>query len=199
MNSIILIGCGGHAKSIIDTLETSKEWEIGGLIGLPTEMSSRILGYSLIGTDSDLEFLRNKFNYACIAIGQLKSPNKRIEIAKMLQSYNYKLPNIISPFSVISKHSKLGIGNFISHGSIINAGSQIENCCIINSNALIEHDVIIKSYSHVSTGVILNGGVEIGERCFIGSGVIIREGIKIPPNSVITAGKRIMGWPLKNE
>ena len=27
--------------------------------------------------------------------------------------------------------------------------------------------------------------------------IILRENIKIPPNTIISAGKRIMGWPLK--
>ena len=33
MESLILIGAGGHAKSIIDIKDTKKDWKIYGLIG----------------------------------------------------------------------------------------------------------------------------------------------------------------------
>ena len=34
---------------------------------------------------------------------------------------------------------------------------------------------------------------------FIGSGAVLREGLNLPPNTVISAGKRVMGWPIQEE
>ena len=45
-------------------------------------------------------------------------------------------------------------------------------------------------------GALINGGVKIGNGSFVGSGAMLREGLVIPPNTVISAGKRVMGWPL---
>ena len=42
----------------------------------------------------------------------------------------------------------------------------------------------------------MNGGVEIGRSSFVGSGAMIREGLVLPQNAIISAGKRVMGWPL---
>ena len=52
---------------------------------------------------------------------------------------------------------------------------------------------MIGDYCHVSTGAIVNGGVKIGASSFIGSGAVLREGIDLPPKTVISAGKRVMG------
>tara|TARA_B100000212_G_scaffold342504_1_gene330066 strand:+ start:3954 stop:4547 length:594 start_codon:yes stop_codon:yes gene_type:complete len=195
MKELVLIGCGGHSKSIIDLIESSKLFKIYGLIGLTSELGKKILGHEVIGTDNDLQTIRNSCSYAFIAIGQIKSSLKRRELQKKLINLNFKFPKIISPNSYISTSSSFGEGTSIGHGAIINAEVKIGKHCIINSNALLEHDVKVGNYSHISTGVILNGNVEIGEESFIGSGAIIREGLKIPSGSIISAGERVMFWP----
>ena len=50
--SIILIGSGGHARSCIDVIEQQGKYQIAGLIGMPYEVHTQHLGYSLIGTDN---------------------------------------------------------------------------------------------------------------------------------------------------
>ncbi len=199
MRDLLLIGAGGHAQSVIDIIECKNEWVIKGLVGIDSEIDKEVLGYKIIASDKQLERLRKKYNYAFISIGQIKSSILRREIAEQLENLKFEYPNIISPFSVISKYSKIGCGNFIGHGAIVNASVHIKNQCIINSKSLLEHGVIVDSYCHISTGVILNGDVQIGEGSFIGSGSIIREGVKIPPNTTISAGSRIMGWPVKKK
>ena len=195
MNNILLIGTGGHCKSVIDLIEHEKKWLIKGLICEKDVLLENVLGYPIIGTDNDLKDLKKKYQYAFNSVGQIKSPKNRKNISEKLKNLKFFTPNIISPNSIISKHVLLGKGNFIGHGVIINSNSKIGDNCIINSKALIEHDAIIKSFCHISTGVIINGDVSIGEGSFIGSGSIIREGVKIPPFSTITAGSRVMGWP----
>ena len=93
----------------------------------------------------------------------------------------------------------LGQGCTVGHGVIVNASAEVGDHCILNSRSLIEHDVKVGEHCHISTGVILNGGVRIGSGSFIGSGAILREGLNLPEHTVIGAGKRIMGWPLRNQ
>ena len=39
----------------------------------------------------------------------------------------------------------------------------------------------------------------MGRGSFIGSGAMIREGLVLPPRTVIGAGKRVMGWPPRDQ
>lgn len=191
---IILIGCGGHARSVIEIIESTDYWAIEGLVGKQEELNKKILGYEIIATDDDLQLLREKITYSFISIGQIKNSQRRVEILEKLKKLNFKLPNLISSSAIVSRHAKLKYGISVGHGAIINAGAKIEENCIINSNALIEHDVEVCKNSHISTGALINGNVKIGKNCFIGSGSIIREGIKIPNNTIIGAGKTILNW-----
>ena len=43
------------------------------------------LGYSVIGKDKDLKTLREKYEFAFIAIGQIKSPRIRIDLFNRLK------------------------------------------------------------------------------------------------------------------
>lgn len=199
MNPLLLIGCGGHARSLIDLIESAAEWQIQGLVGLPKQIGSRVLGYPVIGCDDDLPELRKEFPTAVLAIGQLANPAPRQRLSAELEKLGFQFSVFISPYAVVSRHAKLGPGTTVGHGVIVNAGAVVGNHCIINSRALIEHDVQVGHHCHISTGVLLNGGVTVGSGSFIGSGAIIREGLNLPPMTVIGAAKRVMGWPPRDQ
>ena len=198
MKEVIILGCGGHAKSVIDIILSNNDWEIKGLIGKKDELNKSVLNYKVIGTDDDLKEISKDIYELILGIGQIGSSKKRQEIVKDIEKYNFNFPTIKSNYSIVSLNSSIGEGTTIGHGAIVNADANIGRHCIINSSALIEHEVEINNFCHVSTGAVINGNVIIGEGSFIGSGAIIREGIKIPPNSIISAGRLVMGWPLNN-
>ena len=183
--NIILIGAGGHAKSCIDVINSESKYNIFGLIGLSSQVGSKVCGYPIIGTDDQLNEIVNDVSQAVIAIGDQK---KRSILYKYLINNGFKLPNIIAKGAYISRYSSMGQGNIFMHDVIINADVQIGNNCIFNTRALIEHDSTIDDNCHISTGAILNGNVKVEKDTFIGSGAKIMNGIKIGKNSIIGMG-----------
>ncbi len=196
MNKILLLGCGGHAKSVIDIVENSQNWQIGGLVGLEREIGNNVLGYEVLCSDNKLNEMRKIFDFAFVSVGKIGQCNKRNIIFENLNFYKFQIPTLISRKAYISSHATIEQGSFLGHGVIVNSAAKIGSNCIINSNTLIEHDVEIGKNCHISTGVIINGGCKIGDNSFIGSGAILRENLIIPQDSTISAGKRVMGWPL---
>ena len=197
MKSLLLVGCGGHARSLIELIESAADWQIYGLVGLPQEVGSFVLGYPVIGTDSDLVELSKFCSNAVLAIGQINDSSPRERLAEHLHQLGFKFPVLISSTASVSRHAKIGPGTTLGHGVIVNAGSTVGSHCILNSRALIEHDVHVGDHCHISTGVLVNGGVTVGPSSFIGSGAIIREGLHLPQSTLVGAGKCVMGWPLR--
>jgi len=191
VKNIILIGGGGHCKSVIDVIEQEGRFKIIGIVDKPELLGSSILGYSVVGNDSDLDDLAKKYQYALITVGQIKSPSLRIKLFDLAVKAGFALPNIISPNAYVSKHSSIGNGVIVMHNAIVNANASIGDNCIINSKALIEHDCSISKHCHVSTNVTINGGVTVESGCFIGSGSIAKESIAISENSFIKAGSLV--------
>jgi sugar O-acyltransferase (sialic acid O-acetyltransferase NeuD family) len=191
MKHIILIGGGGHCKSVIDIIEQEGKFEIAGIVDKPDLLGFNILGYSVIGNDSDLANLANKYQYALITVGQIKSPALRIKLFNMAVKAGFVLPKIISPRSYVSRHSTIGKGTIIMHDALINANTNIDDNCIINSKALVEHDCVVSKHCHISTNATINGGVMVKSGCFIGSSVVIKEATTINENSFIKAGSLV--------
>ena len=192
MKSIILLGNGGHCKSCIDVIENSEKFQIKGIITNEKNSSERFMKYKILGNDEDISSCFDKDDYGLIAVGQIKSPDKRILLFDILRKKKIQLATVISKYSLVSKTALLGVGTIIMHSSIINSDAKIGMNCILNTNSLVEHDVKIGNHCHISTGVILNGGVSIGNQCFIGSGCIVKEGINIGDNVLVSAGQIVM-------
>ena len=191
MKEILLIGDGGHCKSVIDVLEQEGQFNIAGIIGTDKSINSDVLGYKVIGVDSDIDRFSKIYKYAIVAVGQVKSPAIRIKIFSLLMKSGFVLPKIISPRSYVSKHAVIGSGSIIMHDAVVNANAVVGDNCIINSKALIEHDSIIHSHCHISTCATINGNVVVGEGSFIGSGAVTNNSIVIKKNSFFKAGALI--------
>lgn len=185
---ILLIGGGGHCKSVIDVIEQEGSFSITGIIDQKELIGETVLGYEIVGCDDDLEALFLKFKYAVVTVGQLKSPDLRIKLFTRLKAIGFEIPVIISPRAYVSKHATVQKGTVIMHDALINANVTIGENCIINSKALIEHDSVIHNHCHISTGAIVNGGTAIGEGTFFGSNATSKEYAIIAEKAFIKAG-----------
>ena len=176
---IILIGGGGHCKSVIDVIEHEGRFEIAGIIEKYVGESQEVLEYPLIGTDDELEKLRQEYDYAFVTIGHIASNSVRVKLFEKLKALDFKIPVIISPLAYVSKHAKIASGTVVMHHALLNAAVEVGENCIINSKALLEHDVVVGDNSHISTGAILNGGVSVTPNSFVGSSSVSKQGISV--------------------
>ena len=188
---IILIGGGGHCKSCIDVIESSGEFTIAGIVDSKDKIGETVLGYKVIGSDDDLTELKQKYEYALITVGQIKSAAIRIKIFNSLNKIGFTLPVIKASTAYVSPHASIEDGTIIMHQAMVNANVTVGKNCIINTKALIEHDSLIGDNCHISTNSVLNGDVNIGDECFVGScstfvnGISITNNVFIGINSVI--------------
>jgi len=192
MKNIVLIGGGGHCKSVIDVIEQEGRFEIYGIIDKPELLGSSILGYSVIGNDSDLDVLAKKYQYALVTVGQIKSPSLRVRLFDLATKAGFILATVISPRAYVSKHAEIGQGTVVMHDALVNANAKIGENCIVNSKALIEHDAIIENHCHISTGSIINGSTIVKNNTFFGSNSTAKEGIVVKEKSVIGGGSVIL-------
>jgi sugar O-acyltransferase (sialic acid O-acetyltransferase NeuD family) len=176
---IILLGGGGHCKSVIDVIEQEGRFEIAGIVEKYEGESKPVLGYPLIGTDDELEALREHYSYAFITVGHINSNSARKKLFSRLQALHFSIPVIISPLSYVSSHATLKEGTIVMHHALINASAHVGENCIINTKALIEHESIIQANSHISTGAIINGGVHVAADTFVGSGATTKQGVSV--------------------
>lgn len=184
--NLILLGGGGHCKSVIDVAE-SAGYNILGVLDRPEEVGNQVLDYKVIGTDDDIPQYIDKAEFV-ITVGFIKDPAIRIKLYNKVKEAEGKLATIIASSAHVSKYATLGEGTVIMHQAVVNAGANIGINSIINTFANIEHDAQIGDQCHVSTGTMVNGDCKVGDRCFIGSQSVLANGIEIGDDIIVGAG-----------
>lgn len=183
---LILIGGGGHCRSVIEGAESSG-MEIAGVLDLPGLVGSAILGYPVVGTDSDIEMYSGEFDFI-VTVGQIKDGSIRRSLAEKVSDAGGRLGKVTASSAAVSPHAFVGGGTVILHHASVNAGARVGRNCIVNTASNIEHDAAVGDNVHISTGAMVNGGAEIGDGCFIGSGAVICHGVRVCAGCVIGAG-----------
>ncbi len=185
---IVLIGGGGHCKSVIDIIEDNQEFRIIGIIDVNVKLGSELLGVPFIGTDEDIPLLVKKYTYFHISVGHILSNTNRVRIFQLITKLGGEFPILIAKDAYVSSFASIKAGTFIGHKVVINAGAQIGLNNIINTGAIVEHDSIIGDHCHISTMATVNADCEIGDNTFLSSHVVINRGIEIAKNTMIYSG-----------
>lgn len=184
--NLILIGGGGHCKSVIDVAE-SAGYNILGILDMPEEVGKSVFDYKVIGTDDDIPQYTDKAEFI-ITVGFIKNPAIRLFIFNKVKEAGGKLATIVASTAHVSRYATLGNGTVVMHHAVVNAGAQVGVNCIINTFCNIEHDAVIGDQCHISTGTMVNGECKVGERVFIGSQSVLANGITVGEDIIIGAG-----------
>jgi sugar O-acyltransferase (sialic acid O-acetyltransferase NeuD family) len=193
MRDIILVGGGGHCKSVIDSLNRLNQYNIRGIIDREENLGKIISGYKVIGTDNDLEKLFSQgIKYAFITLGSIGNPTIRIKLYNLCKSISFTIPKIIDSTAIISDNADIGFGTFVAKGVIINSDTVIGENAIINTGSIIEHDCRIGNNVHISPGVTVGGSVSVGINSHIGIGSTIIQNISIGRNVIIGSSSNVI-------
>ena len=186
---LILVGGGGHCKSVIEASE-SAGYSILGVLDMPEEVGKKILSTKVIGTDDDIPAYVDKAEFV-ITVGFIKNPTIRIKLYNKIKEVGGKLATIVASTAYVSKYAEIGEGTVVLHQTFVNAGAKIGNNVILNTATNIEHDAVIGDHSHVSTGTMVNGECKVGERCFIGSQSVLANCITVGDDIIVGAGSLV--------
>ncbi len=185
MEDIILIGYGGHAKSIADSIERKGDYKIIGY----TDKVDCHSKYKYLGDDSVLETYWNMgVKNVAICVGYLGKNRIREKIYAQVKKIGFCLPVICDPTSIISQSAFIGEGVFIGKNVVINSEVIIGKMAIINTGALVEHECIIGDFVHIAVGTVVCGQVKIGKSAFVGANATIIQCMEISEKEIVPAG-----------
>ena len=186
---LILVGGGGHCKSVLEAAE-SAGYSILGVLDMPEEVGKEILSTRVIGTDDDIPAYVDKAEFV-ITVGFIKNPATRIKLYNKIKESGGKFATIIASTAYVSKNATVGEGTVVMHHAFVNAGAEVGNNVILNTFTNIEHDAVIGDQCHISTGTMVNGDCKVGERCFIGSQSVLANGISVGDDIIVGAGSLV--------
>ena len=179
---LLIFGCSGHGKVILDLAGKGKQYEeICFLDDNPQERG--IMGVPVLGGRDFSDF--RDTDEVIVAIGNC---HIRANIQEYFAGKGIGIATLIHPQSTIGTHVRLGKGTVVMAGAVINSDTEIGEGCIINTAASVDHDCMVERFCHVAVGANIAGGVHIGELSWIGAGAVVSNHISICRNCLIGAG-----------
>lgn len=178
---IIIWGCGGHARSIINSIrQTDDEIKIT-LVDKNAGNKEKILGCNVYR-----EYDVKKSDAIIVAYGDNK---KREQIYRKLKEvYSGQFISIISEKADIGIACKIGEGTFVAMRTFVGPEARIGSNTILNTNCVIEHEVSIGNHVHIAPNVTVCGKSFIGNNVLCGAGSTVIDKIKICDNVILGAG-----------
>lgn len=178
---IVIYGCGGHARSVLSTLEENEVKNKIIFVDDNAKPRELIGGHKVL---SKYELCSN--DYYHVAIGDNVKREKVFN--ELLEKGIGKPLSIISRHAVIRENSRIGKGVFISALAYIGPEASVGNNTIINTASVIEHETWIGSNCHIAPKSLVCGRSKIGSNTFIGAGATVIDKINICENVVVGAG-----------
>ncbi len=199
MEKLVLIGGGGHCKSVLDAVKRMGFFDEIVITDSNMPSDTIVMGCKVVGTDDELSRLFDDgFHNAFITVGSIKSTALRRKLAQKAISIGFTFPNIIDPSALISREVLLGSGIYVGKNVVLNAGCRISDHAIINTASIIEHDCDIGEFTHIAVGCVICGGCSIKNDVFIGANTTIIQNISIGSQMVIGAGEIVKSCMTKN-
>ena len=191
MKPVIVLGAGGHAKVLLDTL--LKERPIIGLLEPDESLwGTTLMDVPILGKDElILDYSPEQIDLVN-GLGGAVSPKARQALYDTWKRKGYSFSSVIHKQAVVSPYARLTEGVQIMPGAIVNAGSDIRANSIINTSAVIEHDCTLDEHVHIAPGAVLAGGVSVGKGSHIGMGARIIQNLTVGEHCLIGAGAVVL-------
>jgi sugar O-acyltransferase (sialic acid O-acetyltransferase NeuD family) len=178
---ILVLGAGGHGKSVVAVLQASGLPVAGVLADPPEEWGQQIQGVTILGPLSELS--RYPDHAAVIGIGENAA---RKAVAEQFPDARWA--SVLYPQAYINPTAVIGPGTVVFPGAIIGADVILGKHVIVSGNTTVGHDVIIDDFAHVAPGVQIAGEVRVGRGAMLGIGSIVCPRVQVGEGAVLGAG-----------
>ena len=182
----ILVGGGGHALSLLETLP-----DTSSILGYADVQPSKSMPIAYLGTDKDILANYSPDEYDIHVTLVYTSEVNLLLRKSIIERYkDYQTHTFVAKTAVVTQNAIVEQGCAIMERTVVNR-SKIDNNTIINTGAIIEHGCIIGQNCFIGPGAVICGGVTIGDNTFIGAGTIVRDDVSISSDCTIGMGSLV--------
>ena len=186
----IILGGGGHAHVVIDSLKMSGLCMSYAILDPDQSLwGLDVLGVPVAGGDALLPDLVDQgANWFVVGLGSIGNNKPRQRLYELGLSHKLRPLTVIHPTAVPSQWAKVGLGGQLLPRSIVNAGATLGVNVVVNSGAIVEHHCVLGDHVHVATGAQLASNVHVGTGAHVGAGATVKQEIDIGAWAIVGAG-----------
>jgi UDP-perosamine 4-acetyltransferase len=188
---VIVLGAGGHAKVLVDTLLRLKA-DIVGLVDTAPDGPRSLLGVPVVGGEETVRRYRPEEIRLVNGLGSVGSTAKRAGIYQKFQGQGYRFATVVHPAAIVGREVTLADGVQIMAGAIVQPGCTLGENTIVNTGARLDHDCRVGAHVHIAPGATLSGGVTVDDGAHIGTGATVIQGLSLGANCIVGAGAAVL-------
>lgn len=189
MNSLLILGAGGHGKVVADTAAATGHWDKIAFLDDRHPALATVLDWPVIGSLEEAKKFLPEYDGFCVAIG---NNELRIKLLKLYLDLGFSAPSLVHPTAYISPSASLGPGCVVFTQGALNAEAQVAAGGIINTGASVDHDCTLNEGVHLCPGVRLAGEVKVGRQTTLGTNVAVIPQINIGSHVMVGAGSVVV-------
>lgn len=188
MNSLALLGAGGHAASCLALArEVFGTVQISGYVSLKASKQGELSRLEFFVELSEFKKLAEN-SLLVNGLGLSPGLSARTEQFLDLVSSGFIAPNLVSPRANLWSTLPVDQGIQVFPGAFIGSSAEISSNAVISVNAIVEHDTSLAEGCFIGPGAILLGGVRVGPNSLIGAGATVLPGVKLGKGVTVGAG-----------
>jgi len=186
--SLIIIGAGGHGRSIADIVLESDEYDLVGFFDDAYPELKMVWNIPVLGGIDAAYSSLEKAKYAFVAIG---NNTAREVLFRKLHHTGLVLPSIIHRSAVISARAEIGPGVAIMGGAVIGTEAVLGEGVIVNSGAVVDHHCKVDDFAHLGVQAAMAGGSILGRGAWMKAGSAVGYGVKIGAGCILAPGEAV--------
>jgi sugar O-acyltransferase (sialic acid O-acetyltransferase NeuD family) len=178
---VLVLGAGGHGKSVVAVLLASGRQVIGVLDDASPTWGSQLQGVPVLGPIAEVQS-----HPACDLLIGLGENAARRKVAALFPEARWT--RLIHPGAYVNPTARLGPGTVVFPSAVIGADAVIGAHVIVSSHTTVGHDTVLDDFAQLAPGVQVAGGVHVGSGAMLGIGSIVCPGVRIGENATLAAG-----------
>jgi UDP-perosamine 4-acetyltransferase len=188
----VVLGAGGHARSVVDVLERAGHAVVAVSGADPTaDHGGEPWHVDVLPDDREaFELIAARGLHAVVAIGANPARNGLVHA---LVARGLSVPPVVASTATVSPRSVLGAGTVVLEHAHVGPWTVVGEAVIVNTGAVVEHDCRVGAGAHVAPGAVLLGGAAVGDGALVGSGARILPRVTVGSRATIGAGAVVTG------
>jgi len=192
---IVIVGCGGHGRELLDIIRavneasaTGSHWRVLGFLDdQPSEVNRKRVQRLDVPYLGPLEWLRDAGPGTHVVLG-VGDPRVRRAVGQRVEGYGLPAASLVHPAAAVGPDTVTGDGLVVFAGARVTTNVAFGRHVHVNQNATVAHDCVLADFVSVNPLAAVSGECHLETGVLVGAGATVLQGLRVGADATVGAG-----------
>lgn len=185
---LLVVGAGGHGRSVAEAAELSGQFEVVGFLDDALPAGKSVLNVAVLGPMVSMGHHRAAADQTIVAIG---NNTVREKLIQQLAATGFALATVVHPQAIVSSSAVLSEGSAVMAGAIVGTEARLGMGSIVNCSAVVDHYAIVEDFAHLGVNASMAGGTVLGRGAWMQAVAALGYGVTVPAGGMLAPGEAV--------